>query len=76
MAGGGEYHADCEQALLDDDSQSADIWGADWDPFSKKVKFGSFINIRPKRNNRGMEIENPELRTIIEQIVRQRIELP
>ena len=76
VAGGGEYHADCEQVLLDDDSQSVNIWGADWDPVKKKVKFGSYINIRPKRNNRGMEIEHPELRATIEQIIRQRLELP
>ena len=29
LAGGNELHADCEQALLDDGSQQAEIWGAD-----------------------------------------------
>src|SRR3989338_4430439 len=75
VAGGGEYHADCEQVLLDDGSQPANIWGADWDPMKKKVKFGSYINIRPKRNNRSMEIESPELRSTMEQIIRQRLQL-
>ena len=29
LAGGGEYHADCEEALLENGSRQEDIWGAD-----------------------------------------------
>ncbi len=29
VAGGGEYHADCEESLLEDGSRQDDIWGAD-----------------------------------------------
>lgn len=29
LAGGGEYHADCEEVLLEDGSRQEDIWGAD-----------------------------------------------
>jgi hypothetical protein len=29
LAGGGEWHADCETVLLENES-SADIWGAGW----------------------------------------------
>lgn len=76
VAGGGELHADCEEVLLEEGSEQVDIWGADWDPMKKKIKFSSFINIRPKQKNRGMEVENPELRTAMEQIVRERLELP
>ena len=32
LAGGGEYHADCEEALLEDGSRQEDVWGADWYP--------------------------------------------
>lgn len=28
LAGGREFHADCETALLEDGSQQVDIWGA------------------------------------------------
>ncbi len=28
LAGGGEMHADCEQALLEDGSEQDDLWGA------------------------------------------------
>ena len=75
LAGGGEYHADCEEALLVDGSQQEDIWGVDWYPESKKVGFVALINIRPRQDNRGMEIENQELRAKIETIVRQLLEV-
>jgi hypothetical protein len=32
LAGGGELHADCEQVLLMDGSEQANVWGADWYP--------------------------------------------
>jgi len=71
VAGGGEYHADCEEVLLEEGSRQEDIWGADWYPGSRRVEFVALINIRPRQGNRGMEIEDPKLRTKIEIIVRQ-----
>jgi hypothetical protein len=75
LAGGGEYYADCEEELLEDGSQQEDIWGADWYPESKTVEFVALINIRPRQGNRGMEIEDQELRTKIEAIVRHLLEV-
>ncbi len=69
VAGGGEMHADCEQALLNDGSRQEDIWGADWD-MAGEVRFESLINIRPGQGNRSMEVQSPELRRRIEYIVR------
>jgi hypothetical protein len=74
FAGGGEYHADCEEALLEDGSQQENIWGADWYPDTRTVAFGALINIRPQQSNRGMEIEDPKLRERIETIVRSLLE--
>ena len=70
LAGGGEYHADCEEVLLEDGSRQEDIWGADWYPEHRKVEFGALINIRPRQGNRSMEIEDPKLRDRIETITR------
>jgi Protein of unknown function (DUF5674) len=39
VAGGGEWHADCEAELLRDGSHQENIWGADWLPNTKQVKF-------------------------------------
>ena len=74
LAGGGEYHADCEEALLEDGSRQEDIWGADWYPSSRKVAFGALINIRPRQGNRGMEVEDRELRERIETLIRELLE--
>ncbi len=71
LAGGGEYHADCEEVLLKDGSRQEDIWGADWYPQTRKVDFIALINIRPHQGNRGMEIHDPELRKKIDTIVRE-----
>lgn len=61
-------HADCESALLDDGSQQADVWGADWLPASQQVTFESLINIRPKQDNRSLEIQDPAIRRRVAQI--------
>ena len=74
VAGGGALHADCEALLLEDGSQQADVWGADWIPESQEVQFESLINIRPKRGNRKTMIEDPALRQTVAQIVRERFQ--
>ncbi len=75
LAGGGELHADCEQALLDDGSQQADIWGGDWYPDLREVGFESLINIRPCQDNRSLTLQSPALRQQFETIVRQLLEV-
>lgn len=70
VAGGGELHADCEQALLEDGSRQEDVWGADWDPVGE-VRFESLINIRPREGNLSLELRSPELRRRVERIVRR-----
>jgi hypothetical protein len=72
IAGGGEMHADCEAVLLEDGSQQADVWGADWNPDNGAIRFESLINIRPGQGNRTMSIEDAALRRTVEQIVRER----
>ena len=70
VAGGGEWHADCEQALLSYGSRQEDIWGADWLPDVRQVRFEALINIRPRQDNRSMTVQDAELCTRIEKIVR------
>lgn len=74
LAGGGGYHADGETALLEDGSRQDDIWGADWYPDSREVKFVALINIRPRQGNRAMQIGSAALRQRIEAIVRRLLE--
>ena len=74
IVGGGMLHADCEAILLDDGSKQKDIWGADWIPDSKEVRFEALINIRPNQNNRSMTIQDKKLRLAVEKIVKERFE--
>jgi hypothetical protein len=69
LAGGGVLHADCESALLEDGSRQEDVWGADWNPLVQQVTYESLINIRPRQNNRSMEILDPAIRERVAQVV-------
>src|SRR5574341_2081694 len=71
VAAGGELHADCEQALLEDGSRQEDIWGTDWEPGTQTVYFEALINIRPRQSNFQTEIQDAGLRARIEQVVKQ-----
>lgn len=74
LAGGGEFHADCEALLLEDGSRQEDIWGADWLPDSQTVRFEALINIRPHQNNLSMTIQDPAIRAQVETITRRLLE--
>jgi hypothetical protein len=65
VAVGGELHTDAEQVLLDDGGRPEDLWGANYYPGRGRedcIEFTSFINIRPARDNPGMEIADPAIR--------------
>jgi hypothetical protein len=71
LAGGGELHADCEAVLLEDGSTQENIWGASWNPLTQEVFYESLINIRPRQNNRSMEILNPAIREQLAQVTQE-----
>ncbi|MBL8098762.1 MAG: hypothetical protein JNK81_06245 [Anaerolineales bacterium] len=71
LAGGGAMHADCEAMLLEDGSLQEFIWGADWNPETQEVTFESLINIRPRQNNRSLELQDPILRSKVEKVTRK-----
>ena len=70
IAAGGEMHFDCEQALLADGSKQEDIWGAGFMPTEQKITYDSLINIRP-RQNRSMEILDPEIKSKVAEIIKE-----
>jgi hypothetical protein len=65
VAVGGELQADAELVLLEDGSQLEDLWGANYHPGRGRegcIESTSLINIRPARDNPGMEIADPATR--------------
>jgi hypothetical protein len=73
-AGGGALHADCEAILLANGGLQENVWGADWIPQVREVRYESFINIRPRQNNPAMTILDPALRARVEAVVRKLFE--
>lgn len=71
LAGGGQLHADCEAVLLENGSRQENIWGASWNPLTQEVFYESLINIRPRQNNRSMEILAPTIRERVAQITQE-----
>lgn len=49
------------------------LW-ADWYPALRRVGFDSLINIRPRQQNRSMEIQDQNLQESIEKIIRYLLE--
>jgi len=68
LAGGGNLHYDCEQALLDDGSRQENIWAASFMPLTGRMIFESMVNLRP-RQNRSMELIDPIIRERVAQII-------
>ena len=67
-----ELHADLENTLLHEGSEQENLWGINL--FLEKEKkdwidYTALINIRPSMDNRSMDVENPELRQKIANIV-------
>jgi hypothetical protein len=69
---GGELHADGEQLLLEEGSEQADLWGANYYPGrgpDRCVEFTAMINIRPAQANAGMEIQNLEVQRSVRDVM-------
>ncbi len=70
LAGGGDMHYDCEQALLLEGSRQQDIWAAGYMPSNRNITYGSMVNIKP-RQNRSMEILDVTIRERVAQIIKE-----
>lgn len=78
MAVGGGMHADAEEVLISDGSRQEDLWGINIFPKregQQMIEFESLINIRPRDNNRTMEIQDEAIRNKIREIVNKLIEV-
>jgi len=71
LAGGGEFHVDCEKILLDNGSKQKNLWGGGVDWENQQVEFNSLINIRPAQGNPSQEILSPQTREKFEKIVKK-----
>lgn len=74
IALGGQWHIDANNALIEDGSRQADVWGFNLYPDKsgdEELEYVALINIRPAAGNRDMYIENPEIRKKIRSLVKK-----
>ena len=72
MAVGGAMHADAESELMKAGSKQDSLWGINIFPqrdADQMIEYESLINIRPRADNRTMEIQDEDLRGKIKEIV-------
>lgn len=75
LAGGGAWHINCKEVLVDQGSDPKDIWGGGYSPSRHEVDFLSHINIRPQDGNFDRYIESQDIRTAVKDIIHNRIGL-
>lgn len=75
MAIGGELHSDEEVALMEQEgSKRENTWGINLYPEKADdewIEFDSIINIKPSFGNRSREIDSPETRKKIKDIIQK-----
>jgi len=67
------YHADMETYLIEEGSNSEDIWGINFHPHKYGtedfVEFDSMINLKPRLGNRSRYVEDENVRKKILELV-------
>lgn len=76
LALGGEMHADAEEVLLKNGSKQSSLWG--FNILLGKVKeeclmYESFINIRPRDNNKTLQVGDPAIRDKMMSIIFEKV---
>ena len=69
-----ELHADLERLLIENGSAAEDLWGFNLYPEEEGedfIKYDSLINIRSWQNNPSRDVQDPDIREAIMQIVGQ-----
>ena len=69
-----ELHADLERLLLENGSAGEDLWGFNLYPDEEGedfIEYDSLINIRSWQNNPTRDVQDPDIREAIKQIVEQ-----
>ncbi len=71
LALGGEWHMDANIKLIEHGSLQRNIWGFNFYPDENRILYTSLINIRPSQHNRKIEVQDPELRRRMEDVIRK-----
>ncbi len=75
IAGGGKFHIDCEEALIDEGSKLENLYGGGYDVVSKKVDYFAMSNYKPSQGHVTYEIADQEIRSKFLSIVKKYFEV-
>jgi len=70
VAVGGEYHADAEKVILENDGDQQNVWGGGVNLETGEFETNAVINIKPGVNP-SLDILNPEVREAFLSIVKE-----
>lgn len=70
---GGARHFDGEQMLLKEGSSQSNLWGGGYDLEGELLDYESMINIRPNDNNPSREILSLEIRSKVDNILKEKL---
>ncbi len=75
LACGGEYHIDCEDALLKSGSKLENLYGGGYRVSTKEIEFMAMSNYKPTLNKYTYEIMDPEIRQKLTNLTKEFLEL-
>jgi hypothetical protein len=74
---GAELHADEEAILLEQGSKQENLWGVNIyvnEPKEDWIEYNSMINLRPSQNNFSRGVEDPNIQSVIKDILNDLIQ--
>ena len=74
MAVNAELHVDLEELLLVQGSRPQDVWGINIypdNPDESFIEYDSMVNIRPSQGNRSRNVESPQVRERIAEVMKK-----
>jgi hypothetical protein len=75
IAVGGEFHIDCEEALIEQGSKLENLFGGGYRVSTKEVEYMAMSNYKPNLNKMTYEITDPMVREKIYNLTKGYLEL-
>ncbi len=75
LAVGGEFHIDCEEALIEQGSKLENLYGGGYRVSTKEIEYMAMSNYKPALNKTTYEIADPKIREQIYTLTKEYLEI-
>lgn len=75
LAVGGEYHIDCEEALINQGSKLEHLYGGGYRVSTKEVEYMAMSNFKPNLDKTTYEIMDPNVRQMLFKLTKEYLEI-